>query len=185
MYLIEEDLKCLSEWLNGEKEIALIKSVGERKWQAMNDFEITEQGRYCLFHTNSGPLPLLSENFGEPDEEIPNPFVGWQEKRAGANPNQPYFGAGHPAIFWLNARLKNNNVIGMSSFEWIGNHYAQIGRPAPDVAKKWWGRLGRWVRKETFKIPREGPIDGDRKEIWAFSSAMLEIESGVNRANNP
>ncbi len=185
MYLINEDLENLSEFLCSEKEIALITSVGEGRWQAFSDFEITDSGRYCLFHSGAGPLPLLAENREDPDEEVSNPFDGWQEKRAGANPDQPYFGSGHPAIFWLNLRLKEDGKVGMSSFEWIGNHYAQIGRPAPDVAKKWWGRLGRWVRKQSFKVPRQGELDGNSKEIWAFSSAMLEFESGVERANNP
>ncbi len=185
MYLIDKDLESLFEFISAEKDIALIKSVGKGRWQAFTDFEIKDSGRYCLFHTGAGPLPLLVENHGDTDGEITNPFEGWQEKRAGADPSQPYFGAGHPAIFWLNARLKEDGKVGMSSFEWIGNHYAQIGRPAPDTAKKWWGRLGRWVRKQSFKIPRQGPLDGNGKEIWAFSGAMLEFESGVDRANNP
>lgn len=185
MYLVEEDLKSLSDFLRSEKNISLIKSVGEGHWQAFSDFEINEPGRYCLFHSEAGPLPLLAKNHDEADGEIANPFEGWQEERAGANPRQPYFGAGHPAIFWLNVRLKDEEKVGMSSFEWIGNHYAQIGRPAPEVAKKWWGRLGRWVRKQSFKVPRSGALNGNGKEIWAFSSAMLEFESGVDRANNP
>lgn len=184
-YLNEEDLTKLSEWLSSEKDIAVIQAVSSGRWQAFNEFEIKDSGRYCLFHAGAGPLPLLAENKTDPDEVIPNPFEGWQEKRSGANANLPYFGAGHPAIFWFNVRLKENNTIGISSFEWIGNHYAPIGQPAPDVAKKWWGRLGRWVRKQSNRIPRQGPLDGDNKEIWAFSGAILEFESGTNRAFNP
>ncbi|WP_445427388.1 hypothetical protein [Alishewanella sp. HL-SH05] len=185
MYLVEEDLKSLSDFLCSEEQISLVKSVGQGRWQAFSDFEISESGRYCLFHSESGPLPLLAKNQSDPDGKISNPFEGWQEKRSGANPTQPYFGAGHPAIFWLNARLKVEGKVGMSSFEWIGNHYARTGSPAPEVAKKWWGRLGRWVRKQSFKVPRSGALDGSGKEIWAFSSAMLEFESGVDRASNP
>ena len=73
----------------------------------------------------------------------------------------------------------------MSSFEWIGNHYAQIGSPAPDVSKKWWGRLGRWVKKHSVKVPRSETLDGSKNEIWAFSNAILEFESGTQRALNP
>lgn len=163
MYMIKDDLKSLSEYLCSEKDIALIQSIGIGRWQAFSDFEIKNSGRHCLFHAGAGPLPLLAENNKDPNQEILNPFGGWQEMLAGANPNQPYFGAGHPAIFWLNVRLKENKEIGMSSFEWIGNHYAQIGNPAPDVAKKWWGRLGRWVRKQSSNIPRQGPIDSGSK----------------------
>ncbi len=185
MYLVEEDLHSLSSWLTDEAKISLIQTIGPGEWQAFEDFEVYEPGRYCLFHSESGPLPLLSNDPDRPDSEVSDPFAGWVEHRAGANPNQPYFGAGHPAIFWLNVRLKENGIVGMSSFEWIGNHYSQIDRPAPEVSKKWWERLRRWVKKQSFIIPRDGPLDGTGKEIWAFSSALLEFESGVQRATNP
>ncbi len=153
MYLLNEDLKSLSEFLCAEKDIALIKSVGKGRWQAFTDFEITESGRHCLFHSAAGPLPLLAGNHGDPDGVISNPFEGWQENRAGANPKQPYFGSGHTAIFWLNVRLEDDGKVSMSYFEWIGNHYSILGRPAPDVAKKWWARLRRWVKKQSYVKP--------------------------------
>jgi hypothetical protein len=185
MYIAQGDLKDLSDWLSNETDVALIKSVGKGQWKAINNFSIDESGRYCLFHSKSGPLPLLGCNSSEPDGEVDNPFEGWQEKRAGADPSSPYFGAGHPAVFWLNVCLDNKGKIGMSSFEWIGNHYAQIGSPAPDVAKKWWGRLGRWVRKQSVRVPRQGALDGTNKEIWTFNCAMAEFENGTERALNP
>lgn len=185
MYLVKEDLDKLSLWLSEEGDIALIESVAKGKWQAKDSFVIAADGRYCLFHKLSGPLPLLGATYHDPDQEIEDPFRGWQENRAGADPGCPYFGSGHLSVFWLNVRLKNKEVIGLSSFEWIGNHYAKIGMRAPDSAKKWWGRLGRWVRKRSINIPREGALDGKDKEIWTFDGAMLEIESGISRAANP
>lgn len=185
MYLNEDDLNELTYFLNTEKHLYSIKSIGKGKWRAVSEIEINETGRYCLFHDDAGPLPLLGSSPKEPDSEILDPFVGWCERRAGANPNQPYFGAGHPAIFWLNVRLNKDGVIGLSSFEWIGNHYASIGSPAPDVAKKWWGRLGRWVKKRTQRIPRTGDVNGDKKEIWTFNGALKDIESGCQRAMTP
>lgn len=186
MYLVEEDLKILSDFLRSENSISLIKSVGEGHWRAFSDFEINESGRYCLFHSEVGPLPLLAKrDSGEADGEIADPFEGWQEKRTCSDPRQPFFGAGHPAIFWLNVRLRVEGKVGLSSFEWIGNQYANIGYPAPDVAKKWWGRLRRWVTKRSCRVPRFGALDGDRKEVWTFGGAMSEFESGVGRAYNP
>lgn len=185
MYLNEDDLTELMDFLNSEKHMYSIRSMGKGKWRAVSEIDINETGRYCLFHSEAGPLPLLGSSPEEPDSEISAPFDGWCELRAGANPNQPYFGPGHPAIFWFNVRLNQDGVIGLSSFEWIGNHYAPLGNSAPEVSKKWWGRLGRWVKKRSERIPRTGDINGDKKEIWAFSGALNDIESGCPRAMNP
>jgi hypothetical protein len=135
MYMVKEDLLGLSLWLSDEKDIAIIESTGEGKWRVKDSFTINSNGTYCLFHKLAGPLPLLASTSDGQDEEITDPFSGWEEKRTGAVPNKPFFGAGHPAIFWLNVRIKHHDIIGLSSFEWIGNHYSQIGSPAPDVAK--------------------------------------------------
>lgn len=185
LYIDLQDLETLSSWLNNEPDIAIIESIGEGHWQARSDISIIASGRYCLFHKMSGPLPLLVKNWRGKEAVILDPFAGWREKRTGANPKLPYFGAGHPAIFWLNVRIKNENEIEMSSFEWIGNHYSIIGQPAPDAAKKWWNRLRRWVKKNSTHIPRTGEIDGVNKEIYAFESSLKKIKNGMVRANNP
>ena len=65
-------------------------------------------------------------------------------KKTGANPKVPYFGAGHPGVYWLNARTEstyNSDCLGLSSFEWIGNWYKAIGIEAHPATKKWWERL--------------------------------------------
>ena len=185
MYLDHNDLGILSKWLNEEDDISIIRSTGDKEWKAFDEISINSSGRYCLFHKKSGPLPLLKKNFLGQEMMVKDPFKGWVERRTGANPKQPYFGAGHPAIFWLNIRLENNAEIGMSSFEWIGNHYAIIGNPAPDITKKWWNRLRRWVKKQSTYIPRQGATDGPHKEIYALGSALEKILNGTQRASNP
>ena len=185
MYIIEEDLADLSEWLNAEESISLIQSAGEHQWKAFSEFQISQDGRHCLYHSGGDPLPLLGENPNEENETITNPFEGWSEKRSGANPNSPYFGAGHPSIFWLNVRMEGKDSIGMSSFEWIGNHYSVIGKTAPPVTKKWWERLRRWTKKQTIKVPRSGVLDGEKKEIWAFGGALEAFKAGQRREKNP
>jgi hypothetical protein len=182
MYIAREDLDSLSMWLNEENDIAIIESIGVGKWQAKDKLNINSSGTYCLYYKPAGPLPLLAASPDDQDEEIPDPFAGWQENRAGAEPENPYFGSCDTAIFWFDVCLKKNGIIGISTFSWIGNHYSIIGKPAPDVAKKWWGRLGRMVKKQSTRIPRDGPVDGDDKDVWALKGALLEFESGVDRA---
>lgn len=185
MYLDLEDLKDLSYWLNEEQEISIIVSIGERQWKAINNISIISNGRYCLYHKHSGPLPFLKKGWTGKELMIPDPFSGWKEMKTGENPESPYFGAGHPAIFWLNIRTGTDEEVGMSSFEWIGNHYSIIGSPAPEAAMKWWNRLRRRVKKISTQIPRSGPIDGNHREIYTFPNALRKIENGVTRANNP
>ena len=186
MYIDKSDHKLLIDWLSAEEDIAFIIGDGPKKWKAVHSIEQYEDIRYCLWHIKSGPLPLLCKNF--PDGKISDPFKGWKEKRTGSDPSVPYFGPGHPGVYWLNAKtesLSSNDSLGLSSFEWIGNWYKPIGVEAPIVTKKWWERLKRWVKKNAIRIPRYGEWDGDHPEIWAFPSALESIKNGINRDGNP
>ena len=185
LYLAYDDLTLISNWLSADEDIALITSTGPSEWKAVSNFDITVTGKYCLYHKRSGGLPLLPKTGNSAPEIIQNPSDGWREQRSGANPNLPYFGAGTPSVFWFNVRMEENGVIGLSSFEWIGNHYSIIGNSAPELAKKWWNKLKRWSKKNAVRIPRSGAIEGAKPEIWTFRAAFKEIESGKGRAPNP
>jgi len=184
LYLSTNDLLMISEWLSNDTDISLITSIGRGKWKAVLDFDINSSGRYCLYHKGCGELPLLAKTVSDENGIVPNPFNGWKELRAGANPNLPYFGAGTPSVFWFNVRLEEDGVIGLSSFEWIGNHYSIIGTSAPKLAEKWWNKLKRWSKKNSVRIPRSGPIKDGKPEIWTFEYALKEIELGRSRAQN-
>lgn len=185
LYIDKTDLLFLSSWLNDEHDLAIIQSIGNGCWKAFEVFSITEDGRYCFFHKSSGPLPLVAEQPSLIDGVIENPFEGWQERRSSRDPKTPYFGAGHPAVFWLNVRCGDAAEIGLSSFGWIGSHYSMLNGPVPDGANKWWGRLKRWVNKNATRIPRQGPVDGGNKEIYAFEGALVSIANGAARKMNP
>lgn len=187
LYVDDADSQQLLSWLNTDEEIAFIVSDGPKQWKAVHSIESIVNGRYCLWHAPSGPLPLVGHGTIK-DGQVRDPWAGWTEVRTGANPNTPYFGAGHPGIVWLNARPishRNSKAIGLSSFEWIGNYYRIIGNPAPEVTEKWWQRLRKAVKKVARRIPREGPCDGADAEIWAFPSAYESILSGTPRDSNP
>ncbi len=119
---------------------------------------------------------------------ISDPWSGWTELRAGADGICPYFGPGHVGIIWLNQRPISRRVsdgVGLSSFEWIGNHYSLIGSRAPEVTEKFWQRLRRWAKKSAVRIPRSGPLDGAHPEIYAFPSALAGFRNGRDRDSNP
>lgn len=83
----------------------------------------------------------------EVDGTIEDPFSGWQELKSGAEKDILWFGYRTYRYFWFNVRQIEGDMIGMSSFEWIGNHYSSIDGPAPDAAKKWWARYGSLDKK--------------------------------------
>ena len=188
MYIDNDDLKMIIDWLNQEECIAFIVNDGigveKTKWKAVKSINDYSHNRYCLWHVPSGPLPLLTEEINF-TKTIVNPFEGWEEERTGADDSQPYFGAGHIGIFWLDNSTKTiekEKAIGLSCFEWIGNHYRILGYGAPEATEKWWQKLKRWVKKQATLIPRE---ENMKPEIWCFPGAMDKIQKGMQRDVNP
>jgi hypothetical protein len=116
----------------------------------------------------------------------------------------PWFGPGPVGIIWLTIRrtagprsrvfrpmierpwsAPANEVIGLSTFGWIGNEYRIIGSPAPEATEQWWRSLRRRVAKVALQIPSDGRITGKPKAVWAFPAALARIRAGVKRADNP
>jgi hypothetical protein len=91
---------------------------------------------------------------------------------------------------WLNLRFVSRSIaekpgaIGMSGLQWIGNHYKVIGNAAKPETEKFWKRLRRFIASNSTRIPRAGPVDGPWPEIYAFKSALAEIQNGRARAAN-
>ena len=188
MYATERDLLALLSYLNESDEIAFIVSDGTGKWIAGRTVESLKDGRHCLWHVPSGALPLVRGAKAVPGE-IDDPFAGWSEAQAGADPTQPYFGAGHPGVFWLNIRSRVRPVsgeeqVGLSTFEWIGNRYKVVGSAAHADTERCWKALFRWVKQNATKVPRGGPQESTPPEIWAFEDAQAKFESGMRGASS-
>ena len=154
IYVYGEDADALQEMLNKDPEAAFLLSDGPSRWRAVATIESFPRRRYALWHVPSGPLPLLGPTGAQPIGWIEDPGRGWQEQRSGYDTSNPYFGAGHPGIIWLN--LKNEaggseSQIGLSSFEWIGHRYDVLGNRASAETDRWWKRLGSAIRRNTKK----------------------------------
>jgi hypothetical protein len=186
MYADRTDIQRVLALLNSDNEVAFIVKDGPKRWKAARTLDQFEDTRYCIWVRSGGSLPLMRSD-GTEGDLIENPWDGWTENRTGADSADPWFGPGHPAVVWLNVRTKGKGTsgIGLSSFEWIGNHYRIIGSPAPEAVEKWWQRLRRSIKKIGKRIPRDGPIDGSEPEIWALPSARNAIEQGAPRDMNP
>lgn len=187
IYAAVEDLRLLFDLLSQDEEIGFIISAGVGKWQAVATAPMpVGQSRTALWHVPSGALPLVRAGWNADPGRIENPWGGWKEAIAGADPTVPYFGAGHPGIVWLNSRPTGWEAeIGLSSLEWSGNRYRTIGSPAHPDTERWWRRFGRSIRKHAVRIPRSGPPDGPEPEIWALPQAIDLIRSGASRDDNP
>lgn len=184
MYLDNDDLKMLIDWLNQEECVAFIVNDGfgvkKTKWKAIKSINDYTCNKYCLWHIPSGSLPLITSDKNI-TKTIIDPWKGWEEERTGADSSQPYFGTGHVGILWLNNLTKlidKKQIIGVSCFEWIGNYFRVLGREAPEETEKWWQRLKRWVKKQAILIPQK---EGMRPEIWCFPGAMDKIQKGMQR----
>jgi hypothetical protein len=187
LYLYDEDADRVLEMLNDDPDVMYIVSDGPSRWKAIAALTSVPAGRYGLWHVPSGPLPLLGLS-REREGWIADPSSGWEELKPGFDPSTPYFGAGHPGIFWLN--LKNElpgseNYIGLSSFEWIGHRYDALGVKASADTDKWWKRLGSGIRRVATKVPRGGPGEPTKPEIYALPNALAAFQRGLPAARNP
>jgi hypothetical protein len=186
-YASEEDFDTLRNHVNATDDLAYLVACGPGQWKAVRSLGSIECGRYGLWHVPSGPLPLLHSG-SESSSEVEDPFSGWSELRPGADSSTPYFGAGHPGVFWLNLRAGSTSrhgvpVVGLSSFEWIGNHYRIIGKAAVPQTEASWKMLRRWVAESTSKVPRGGPTETTSPEIWAFPGAEALFFQGAKGGN--
>lgn len=188
LYLFDDDPDVLLTLLNNDPEAAFIVSDGIGRWKAVETQPALCGKRHAIWHVPSGPLPLLAAIHSDPDGEISDPWQGWTEKRAGADPSTPYFGAGHPGIFWLNLKNQsqaNEQTIGLSSFEWIGHRYAKIGQVIEPSTDKWWKRLTATVKRSGRKVPRGGPDGSYAPEIYAMPGAVRAFAEGKKADDNP
>lgn len=188
MYMDNQDIAEVLSHLNDDGQMAFIVSSGNGGWRAVASLSELRPGRHCLWHVPSGPLPLFRGAATEPGLVV-NPFAGWVEEKPGADPAEPYFGAGHPGVIWLNFRatttqpLSGQSEIGLSSFEWIGNHYKAVGSAAKPATEAYWNALRRWVKKKAVKVPRGGIAQSTPPEIWAFPEAVDLLKQGAKGGN--
>ena len=129
-------------------------------------------------------LTLVNTN----PERITDPWAGWTERRAGADKPVPFFGAGHPGVFWLKLRTApkiSGHVCGPSSFEWIGNLYKVLGNAAKPETIHAWNRLPGRIGKAVTKVPGGQLSSSQAATIWAFPEAYTRLNEGNQADRNP
>jgi hypothetical protein len=176
---------------------ALADASDRQSWRAVRTIERLPDGKHSLWHISSGRLPLAPANCsnGTPLD----PWVGWTQHRCASDPTLPEFGPGHHAEIYLELWTRHRpysrsertslpallyywtgeeEVLVVSSFGWIGDHFA----PAPRSAWKWWQRLEAWVASRAVPISEcrpAGPNVGTCGHFWAFPSALEKLKRGM------
>src|SRR5258705_2184686 len=179
LYLAGSDATNVLAMLICVEEIGFLVADGPKRWKAITSLPtLPGDGRTGLWHIPSGPLRLLARDKRR-DETIHDPFSGWNERRTGADPTTPYFGAGHPGVIWLNVRLvpkERDSVGGMSSFEWIGNRYSLIGNPATKMTELWWKSLRRRIQMVASEVTLQRLSSSFRPVTLAYPTAHYVYE---------
>jgi hypothetical protein len=204
MYLIDRDVKTLCAMLHDDPDIALIRGDGPGRWKAQRDIPALADGEHGLWHIPSGPIALESRIPKSPPKLVKDPFRGWKEIVKPSNPKVPWISTAPLGVIWLRVRRKAgrgtstyspytdpswsapaNEVIGMSTFNWIGSYYSIIGQKPAKSTQLWWQSLRRRVAKIAQQIPSTGRLTGKDKEVWAFPAALEQIKRGARRADQP
>lgn len=149
VYYEDSEIELLLNRLNEDEEVAWIVSNGPRRWKAQKSIDWLQAKQYAIWHIPSGALPLDWEKSSLfVNTFVEDPREGWTEKRRGSDSSIPYFGAGHPGVFWIDHTLTRLSLqlpdsVKQVNLSWIGSHYS-IVHP---FTQKWWQRMQRWVRK--------------------------------------
>ena len=204
MYLVDRDVKTLCAMLSDDPDIALIRADGPGRWKAQREFPKLPDGEHGLWHIPSGPIELESTVPESKPKIVKDPFRGWKEIVKPFHAGVPWISTGPLGVIWLRIRrtvgprsqvyspytdrswsAPANEVIGMSTFNWIGNYYSVIGQKAAKPTELWWQSLRRRVAKTAEHIPSTGRLTGKSKSVYAFPAALERIKAGTRRADQP
>ncbi len=187
LYLDRAVAPILLEWLNGQPDLAFIRRSDDDRPRAVKRIVSLREGRHLLWHRPSGPVPLLvSPNSHEVAMAL------WLAAEVGATvPEHMGIDENHPGVITLQVQYlregPEGEVLGLSTFAWVGDRYAPIGWAAHPATLRFWKRLHAFVKRHATRVPRSGPVSRARPGLsaYAFPAAFAQILEGRARAANP
>ena len=191
VYITQRDADEIRNWINSESCIAWIvkerESKAEYHWKARETLDTIGPQDYCLWHKESGSLNVPSGRVDIPDVIVEDPFEGWTQHLDEAGATVPWFGDNLPGPYLFRFREDGREAprsLARSGFFWPGDYFRPVGKPASLESKRWWTRLGRYVRAHSTGIP--WPPDGNgRRLAYAFPDAFAQILAGRRIDVNP
>ena len=187
LYIDEDDAKDVLKLLNEDLDLAFLIKGKELEWKAVQTIQTLYSCR--IWHIPSGPLSVpYGKN--EPDVLIENPFDSWHQKPMETirplPKDYPY-----PRIkpntnfFDLSIYLPKDDIVGLSTIQWVGDYNSVLGIKADESTKKHWLKLKRLFKKMMQKeIPR---VTNSKSKLkaYCFPGAYQHIMDGGLRSSNP
>ena len=172
----EDDFRTVLAYLNDHPEVAFIVADGPGRWRAVQALEQLDIDRIALWHIPSGALPADSGQIRPAGRTHPRPMA-----RLGRTPYLattaivPTSGLAIPESSG-SSRVHRDpgpaHGVGISEFQWIGNHYSVIGLGAAPATERFWKNLRRWIVRQTTSRASTG-------DSRAFPSAMARIRAAA------
>jgi hypothetical protein len=182
MYLARADIDLLVSHFNEDEELVWLVGDGADRWIAKQQVgELYE--RTILWHTPSGPLPLVGTDGDGSDRWVTDPFQGWDEPQSWRQRTEPVFF--HPGVYSLRITppdspyLEEPEQIGLSGIGWLANYYSAIGRPAHPATERHWKALRRWITS-LASVPSVAANSSQRRRQYAFPEALKAIQAGAS-----
>lgn len=209
MYLIEDDLPLLNEWLNKEAEIAFIVPIGFNQFRAVSEFDLLKNiqssieflsdshiyesppllfRQYLLWHIKGGPLMfnkvgdpyLMPLTDSEVKGELINPWNGWKDIRVSPDPLHPSCDLNPFVTFTLHLNLIADLGLSTSSFLWmVAGESKMAGNGVAESTHQLWRRLGRYLSKTATSIPFQNNKVWKALQVYAFPKALEKIHAGL------
>lgn len=189
--MTHKDTDVLLAWLNEEPIVWIVKESQDKwdyRWRAIRTISALDPGMHRLWHPDTERLVIPSGSSKSADIEILNPFSGWNQRLSIPNACVPWFGAPHPGTFGFTFTpqgREQQNSIGRSGFQWVGNYFRPVGIPATMTAEKWWARLRRFIQKRSIGIPWPPHDQTKRVGAYAFPEAYNGHVTGRHLDTNP
>ena len=189
MYLDLDDLPMLEQFLNDDEQILFVVRTGESLFQTFKPFKLRPNMECTLWHLPCGKIPLACRDAKgriTVDPCIPTASqLGAISLELQVRPRkyQTLVPRACGQLYDL-CNFDDDSAIGRSDFGWIGNRFSSCSERPNKKTELWWNRLRRWISKNAIKIPFYGPIDGPRRDAWAFPAAYSAIKSGTPRSAN-
>jgi hypothetical protein len=192
LYLTHNDADVLRKWINSENSVAWIildKKLGNKyTWKAVDEINSLESESYSIWYKDYEPLVIPSEGFFFSTIKVTDPYAGFTQKLDSKKYSTPWFGAESPGPYKFHFKEEGTEMpgsIGRSGFTWTGDYFKSIGKAANPDAKKWWGRLQRYIKKNSTALPWPYPDGTGRTNAYAFKEAYEQILSGRHPDVNP
>lgn len=192
LYATAKDADLIRRWINGESDVAWIiresRIESAYRWRAVRELESIGEGSYALWHMKAGGLSIPSGSRNIRDRAVLNPFEGWTQVLKNEDTDSPWFGGNlpGPATFtWRELGREQPHSLARSGFNWLGNRYAPIGKPAHPEAMRWWRRLKRFIASAAVRTPWPRGRPNAKLSAFVFPEAEIEIAAGRHADVNP